>query len=72
MYSGEDQRRVLLVVDQDPVGALLADTAYEPFGVAVRPRCSRRDLHGGDVLGGKYGVEAGGEFGVAVPDEEPE
>lgn len=63
---------MLLAVDQDPVGALLAGAAHEPFGVAVRPRCSGRDLHGGDVLGGEHGVEVGGELGVPMPDEEPE
>ena len=36
----EDERRVFLVVDQDPVRALLAGAAHEPFGVAVRPRYS--------------------------------
>lgn len=68
----EDERRVLLIVDQDSVGAFLADGAHESFGVAVRPWCSGRNLDCVDVLGGEDGVEVGGELGVSVSDEEPE
>jgi hypothetical protein len=35
----EDGKGVALVVDQQPVGALVADAANEPFGVAVRSGC---------------------------------
>jgi hypothetical protein len=38
----EHDTQVLLVEDQQPVGALFADAANEPFGVAVGPR---RQLH---------------------------
>jgi hypothetical protein len=33
----EDGEGMALVVDQQPVGALVADAAHEPFGVAVVP-----------------------------------
>lgn len=35
---------VSLVVTQQPVGALLANAASEPFGIAVRPRRLGRNL----------------------------
>jgi hypothetical protein len=38
----EDLSGVALVVDQHPVCALVADGAYEPFDVAVRPWRPRR------------------------------
>jgi hypothetical protein len=40
----EDGEGMSLVVDQQPVGALFADAANEPFRVAVRPGCPGRDL----------------------------
>jgi hypothetical protein len=40
----EDGAGVSLVVDQQPVGALVADAANEPFCVAVRPGRPGRDL----------------------------
>jgi hypothetical protein len=33
-----DGASVSLVVDQQPVGALLANAADKPFGIAIRPR----------------------------------
>jgi hypothetical protein len=64
----QDGAGVSLVVDQQPVGALLADATNEPFGVAVRLRCLRRDLDHLDVAGGENGIEGGGELGVPVTD----
>jgi len=40
----EDGDGVSLVVDQQSVGALLADATNEPFGVAVCPGCPRRSF----------------------------
>jgi len=48
------------------------DAAYEPFGVAVRPRGAGRDLHHPHPRIGQHGIEPGGELRVPVPDEEPE
>ena len=63
---------VSLVVDQQPVGALLADATNEPFGVAVRLGCLRRDLDHLDIIGGENGIEGGGELGVPVTEQEAE
>jgi hypothetical protein len=40
----EDPAGVALIVDQHPVRALVPDAADEPLRIAVRPRCTRRDL----------------------------
>jgi hypothetical protein len=63
---------VSLVVDQQPVGALGADAAHEPFRIAVRLRNTGRDLHNVDAFGGEDGVESGGELAVPVADQEVE
>src|SRR5262245_38518685 len=60
---------VSLVVDQDPVGALLPDAADESFRVAVRSRCTRRNLDHGNALTGEHRVEALGESRVPVTDQ---
>jgi hypothetical protein len=67
--GGEDMS---LVVDQQSVGALFADAANEPFGVAVRPGRSGRNLDHINAFGGKSGIEGGGELGVPVADQEAE
>ena len=69
---GQDPGGVVFVADQDAVGALAADGAHEPLGITVRPGSSRRCLGDRDVLAVEYGVEAGGELGVSVSDEETE
>jgi hypothetical protein len=66
---GEDVPQVLLVVDQQPVGALGSDRAYEPLGVGVHPRRLRRALQDLDVVGGEDGVEGLGIAGVAVAQQ---
>ncbi len=58
----ENGAGVSFVVKQQPVGALLADTADESFGIAVRPRGPGRDLDDVDAFGGEQGVEGGGEL----------
>jgi hypothetical protein len=60
----EDSAGVSLVVDQQSVGAFVADAANEPFGVAVCLRRPGRDLDDVDVFGGEDGVESLGELGV--------
>jgi hypothetical protein len=50
---------VSLVVTQQPVGALLADAANEPFGIAVRPRCLERNLDHIEAFGGEDGTDLG-------------
>jgi hypothetical protein len=67
-----DGAGVSLVVDQQPVGALLANAADKPFGRAVRPRCLGRDLDHIEDFGGEDGIEGGGELGVPVADDFPD
>jgi hypothetical protein len=59
------------VDDQDAVEELAPDAPDEAFGDGVGPRRPDRCLDDADVDGGEDGVERGGEFGVAVPDEKP-
>jgi hypothetical protein len=54
---------VVLVVDQDAVGALGADRAHEPLGVTVRGGSVRRCLDDRDGVAAEDGVEARGERG---------
>jgi hypothetical protein len=54
----EDGESMALVVDQQPVGALFADAANEPFGVAVCPGSLGRDLDDVDAFGGKTASKA--------------
>lgn len=69
---GQGPGCVVLVVDQDAVGALATDGAHEPFGVTVRPRGPRWRFDDRDVLAVKYCIEAGRKLGVAVSEEEAE
>ncbi len=48
-----DGAGVSLVVDQQSVGALLANAANEPLGIAIRSRRPRRDLDHIDAFGAK-------------------
>ncbi len=54
------------------IEALLADGVDESLGVRFRTRRTDRSAHGLDTDRGEYLVEAGGELGVPVADEEPE
>lgn len=47
---GQDPGGVVLMVDQDAVGALGPDRAHEPLGVTVRAGSVRRRLDDRDVL----------------------
>jgi hypothetical protein len=66
----EDGAGVSFVVGQQPVGALFADTANEPFRVTVGSRRAGRDLDYVDAFGGEDGIECGSELGVSVAKEE--
>jgi hypothetical protein len=63
---------VLLVIDQQPVGALSSNAADEPLGIRVCPRRAWWGLDHVDAFGGEHGVEGPGELGVPVPDQEPQ
>ena len=63
---------VSLIDDQKTVEEFAADRRDEALGDRVRPRCPRRRRDDPDVDGGEDGVEGGGEFAVAVADEESE
>jgi hypothetical protein len=63
-----DGAGVSLVVDQQPVGALLANAANEPLGRAIRSRRPRRDPDHIEAFGDEDGIEGGGELGVPVAD----
>src|ERR1035441_5370968 len=54
------------------IETLLADGADEALGVRVRTRRTDRSTDGLDTDRGEHLVEAGGELGVAVADEESE
>jgi len=69
---GQGSGCVVLVVDQDTVGALGANGAHEPFGVTVRPRRPRWRFDDRDLLAVKYGIEAGRKLGIAVSEKEAE
>lgn len=69
---GEDGSELTFMEDQQPVQTLVPDGADPPFGVGVRPRRPRWTAHDSDHDVGEHGVEAGGELGVSVADQEPE
>src|ERR1035437_2843470 len=54
------------------IETILADGTDESFGVRVRTRRTDRSAAGLDTDRGERLVEAGGELGVPVADEEPE
>lgn len=56
--------------DQHPVQPLPTDGAHEAFGEGIGPRRPDRRANDSDAFGAEHLVEAGREFGVAVPDEE--
>src|SRR4029450_2838345 len=66
----EDGSQVSFAEDQDAVGEFGSDGQHEWCGEAVRPRTSRRDLHGVAPGAGQDGVERGGELPGAVADKE--
>ena len=59
-----------LTEDQEAVETFPAHGADEPLGESVGPRGSDRRLGDPDALGSEHLVEAGGEFGVTVSNQE--
>ena len=72
LVLAKHQRRVTLVDDQDAIEEFTPDGAHEASGDGVGPRRPHRRPDDPDIDGGEDGVEARGEFGVAIADEEPE
>ncbi len=62
---------VLLVIDQNPVGALRPDATDEAFRDGVGPRCPRWSLDHGNAFGREYRVEGPDVFRVPIPNQEP-
>jgi hypothetical protein len=59
---------VSLVDDREPVEEFVADGLDEALGDRVGPRCPHWCADDLDIDGDEYGVEGGGELGVAVAD----
>src|SRR5581483_3612879 len=68
----QDGVQVPLADDQHLVGEFFAGGEHEPFGITVRSRAPRWDLHGLDTGISEYCVEGRGELSGPVPDQEPE
>jgi len=66
----EDRFELGAMEDQHPVEALPADGPDEPRGGRVRTRGPDRRGDVPDALRGEHLVEAGGELGISVPDQE--
>ena len=67
---GQDMFEMAATNDQHPVEALATNRADESLCKGICSGCSRRSTDGPDALGTEYFVEAQGELGVSVPDEE--
>ena len=72
LVLGQDRPQVPLTEDEHPVGDLCPGGEHEPFRVSVRPRASRRDLHGLDADVRQDCVERPSELPSPVTDQEPE
>ena len=68
----EDPGQLPLVPDQGPVQTVAAHRTHPPLGKGICSRRPRWTLHHLDAGRGEYGVECGGELGVAVTDQIPE
>jgi hypothetical protein len=68
----EDGAGVSFVVDQQPIGALFANAADEPLGIAVRLRRPGKDLDHIEAFRGEDRIEGDGELSAPVADEEAE
>jgi hypothetical protein len=66
----EDRFELAAMEDQYPVETLASRGADEPLGEHVRPRSSDRRADDPNAPGSEPLVEAGGELGVSVPDQE--
>jgi hypothetical protein len=70
--DGEDSLEVLLVPDQQPIETLRADGAHEPLGNSVCLRGAKRRADDLNPTASKHLIKTGGEFLVAVANEEAE
>ena len=70
--QGKHPTEMPLSVDQHPVGEFGPDGQHEPFGEAVRPRTTRRDLDHLDTCIREHRIEGGRELPRAIADQEPE
>jgi hypothetical protein len=68
----KDPLQVTATEDEYPVQALPPDSPHPALGEGVRPRGLDRSEDGGDALGGEDRIEALGELGVPITDQEPE
>src|SRR5450759_2763080 len=66
----EDRFELTAMEHQHPAEALPADDPDEPIGGRVRTRRPDRRGDVPDALRGEHLVEAGGELGISVPDQE--
>ena len=68
----KDCFEMMTAENERPVEALFPDGPYPPLRDRVRAGRSHRCLDHLDTFGDEHLVEAGGELGVAVSDQEPE
>ncbi len=66
----EDSLELAMTDDEDPVEAFCPHRPHPTLCVGVGPRGSNRRLDHSDALAVEHCVEAGGELGVPVPDQE--
>jgi hypothetical protein len=59
------------VKDQKTVEALPADGPYEPLGERLRAGRPQGCVKDPNAFGAEHLVDAGGELGVSIPDQEP-
>src|SRR6266542_4407224 len=64
--------QVTFTGDEHPVGAFAADGADPALSVRVRAGRPRRGVEHVDALAGEHRIERGGEFVVAVAEQEPQ
>ena|ERR1019366_76029 len=67
---GQDSFEMPAAEDQHPVEALTTNRPDEPLGEGIGSRCSDRSADDSDSVRSEDLVEARGELGVAVTDEE--
>jgi hypothetical protein len=66
----DDSIEMSTAKDQHPVQTFAADSADEAFSEGVGLRRPNRSTDGPNAIGAEDLVEAGGELGVAIADQE--
>ncbi len=69
---GEDRFELMTMEDQHPIETFPTDRANETFGEGIRPWGSDWRADDPDALGAEDFVEADGELGVAIANQEPD